>query len=74
MSLSDNLMNRFRWEERFFNNIFWLPGLEFSLPFPYVLSSRREVPTADPKWVSGVVHSPVIAEPPVRTVGTRPAS
>lgn len=75
MSWSSDLMNRFRWGELFFKPIFWFPRLKFSLLVLICLHLKGRGPTADPeKWLSGIVHSAVIAESALTTVGTGLAS
>lgn len=73
MSLSGNLMSKFRWGGLVFKYIFGFPGLEFPLLFLYLPSSLWGPTAGAEKWVSGIVHSPGIAEPALRTVGARPA-
>lgn len=70
MSLSGNLMSKFRWGGLDFKYIFGFPGLEFPLLFLYLPSSLWGLPTAGAeKWVSGIVHSPGIAEPALKDSG-----
>lgn len=72
MSLSNNLMNGFRWRELIFNTpFFWFPGLEFVLFFPTYLHPKGR---GRLQILSVAAHSPVIAEPGRRIAGTRPAS
>lgn len=53
-----HLMNRFRWGELSFKHIFLVPWVRIFSPFPYLPSSQREGPTADPeKWLLGIVLS-----------------
>lgn len=79
MSLSSNLMNRFRCGELFLSISFGSLGETFLcssitrlLPLGAGAAVGGAAADAE-KWVSGVVHSPVIAEPALRTVGTNPA-